>query len=267
MTNILEDNTDMLKEILSHLDNKSVCSMLLINKYTNALRNNYKDNIIKYAVQRELNHVNQKEIVYDKYHVVDFGTGDRIIITLNENNIVTKKNFIVWNREGMIAELKHVDMFGNILDNITYQIKLMYCQNKKGYDWKSTNMIVFPLHIITPGILLCDNGPKIINIHSRYLKYKTTIQNDANPEINMIVEIKYVYTNERIIIMEYVITKLNDIMTLEYLYGNTENIIYILYAQKIDILQPNNNINNWKIIKDNYYIKKFGSFRTCDCCL
>jgi hypothetical protein len=109
---------------------------------------------------------------------------------------------------------------------------------------------------------LFDNGPEIIDLHSRYLQYKTVPTNKtAEPELNMMVTVQIgkVIAGNTTYIREYAITeKHNKELILNYI-GNYKKLIYdgevepTLIVNKID--------NKWVVTNnDNYHILKFGGF-------
>lgn len=150
-------NADIINEILTWCDNKTTVSILCVGKVTSTLAHLYKDNIFKYAITRELKYVyNNTTAKYIKYKI-----GDRVYTDEGLNYKITYAH-------DKIYKMNQVDTLGNDL----------------GLESQMVNV-----DMIKTGILLGENGPKITNVNSIYLKHKIFKIGDI-PEINMLVRVK-----------------------------------------------------------------------------
>ena len=116
------------------------------------------------------------------------------------------------------------------------------------------------------GILLMDNGPKITDLNSIYLKYKTVPSNEINPqlEINMLVLVD-IYEMYLDYYREYAIKEFSsNKMTLQYVgkmplldmnatrEDLNDEVLDIITATKKNhewIIDPTNTYHKYKIIK------------------
>ncbi len=262
---------DIIKEVISRLDDGDIASLLSSTKSFGKFIPYYTISIKKQALVREFTHVNDQYRKYYSDKILDLKVNDRVVFN-NKNYRILKHN---GNKGG---EMINVDMLGNqIGDKVIYKIikheKEWGCKminsfywgthNSKGLDYKNIT------EYITSGILLFDNGPEIKNINSHYLKYKTisTKQYYVEPEIGMMVDVYIgIYGGGGIGIdyhREYAITKLyENEMYLEYVgfhnvlddwNNHRENIAPLLQAIKVN--------NKWEIVNaSRYSIHKIGGF-------
>jgi hypothetical protein len=235
---------DLIEEILKHVDLTTKVSILLINKITNSLSGRYKDDIIKAALERELNYTKINLKPYFKRAILDIKLGDRI----NDGQY----NYKVITIKARAGTLYRVDMLGNRIDDKIYDLVMI--KNGKDYFWYIKKGEKEHINI-NVGIIQYSYGPKIKSIDSRYLKYKTvSFEDETIPEINTMV---FLMRNTGRIFadrLEYYISALSaNSFTLKFVEG------YFLDqpADTLDVFQ----FNNQYIVKDfEYKIVKIGGF-------
>ena len=248
---------ETIKEIIDRMDDQGVASFLSTAKNLYKIAPEYKTEILKQAIERELKYTFPRYKKYYTHLIYDFKPGDRIIYNGSEltqpaarATFGSLKNYKVISIKGKTGLVQHVDMLGNPLNDQLEPIKI-----EKDYrglmQWYKAG------HYPQYGILLYDNGPQIESPDSKYLKYKT-IPNASSmnikPEVGMLTLVtigKPIAGNPQYF-REYVITDLTaKTMTLEYVgdypnagdYGRTEPV---LYAEKIN--------NDWVILNNDDYI-------------
>lgn len=240
---------DLIEELLKHLDLATKVSMLLINKMTNNLSERYKDDIIKAALERELNYTKIYLKPYFKRGVLDIKLGDRI----NDGQY----NYKVITIKARAGKLYRVDMLGNRINDKIYDLVMI--KDGKHYFWYIKKEEKEDIEI-SVGIIQYPYGPKIKSIDSRYLKYKTvSFEDETIPEINTMVLVKRDTGRMFPDRLEYYISALSTYnFTLKFVKG------YFL-DQPADTLEVFY-LNNQYIVKDfEYKIMKIGGFlHQCD---
>lgn len=235
---------DLLEEIMKHLDSYSKVSFLLINKSLNCLAGKYKDDVIKYALERELKYTKETYKLYRKNTTLDIKIGDRLTDGFN--------NFKVMTIKGMKGKLVLVDMFGNKINDEPYDLCMEKDINHKFYHW----------HVKTPknveinyGILQYTCGPKIESLDSHYLKYKTVAFNAIalEPTVNVMVLVKKksgrIFDDKA----EYYITEMNDhYLMLKFVNSYVKDFVDTIKVYKIK--------EDYVLDQVGYKIKKFGGF-------
>ena len=254
---------DIIEILAKVIDERTFVSLLCVNKELNKNSNKYTTIIHKYAVKRELKHINKRARVYYKENILDIAMGDRVIV----NNC----NYKVKTITGKKAMIEPVNLYGNSIISKWSEIAITKYRdsnsNYSTYNWRFENKLV------KPGVVQYDYGPPIYTSDDHYLKYKTvpytqkgclpqigvmvTVEIDIDPYDEM-VDIDALPVNVR----EYAITELStDKMTLSYVGnfpfiakdGINVGIKHTLYAT----LQN----NEWTIDCPFYTIDKIGGFR------
>lgn len=236
--------TDLLEEILKYLDSYSKISFLLINKLLNGLANNYKGDVLKYALGRELRYTRETYKPYRNSNKLDIKIGDRLIDEFNNFRVITIK--------GMQGKLILVDMLGNKIDEELYDLYLEKDTNFKFYHWyvKTTNSVK-----VNYGILQYTCGPKIKSLDSHYLKYKTVSFNEKElePTLDVLVLVKKESGRMFPDKGEYYIAAINDdCLTLRFVNSCVKDFVDIIKAHKIK--------EDYVVNQVGYKIKKFGGF-------
>ena len=250
---------DIIRLIIGYIDDSSITSLLISTKKISTYSKEYKLNAIRQAVQRELKHVNN---TYKKYYsdkILDLKIGNRLIYD--------NRNYLILSGKRMV----NVDLSGNIIGNtLTYNII------KEPHPYAKTKMFRWGVNSsndsLKPGLLLFDFGPKINNMNSKYLKYKTVPTNESNakPELNMMVLIRIYENGDKLnfyYIMEYVITAINK-DSIQLTYVNDESVndkpVYVIHYFKYYGIEKDLIIStvDLKIKHDKftYEIHKIGGF-------
>lgn len=214
-------NFDLIKEIFKQLDNESLTSILLINRHLCQFSALYRDNIFKYALQREL-YYNER---YPERSL-------KMRMRLNGG----QHNYKVITINGDKAECIRVDLLGHRLNEDNYY--LTYRPNNNYQDqfpWYHDHQKLWK------GIILFDGGPIITKFDSQYLKY---LVESKIPKIGTYVLLGYI----KYYFIEYVVQEIN-INTMILKHAKSYNC---LYCEKIT--------EKWKIIDgSSYEIIRFAS--------
>jgi len=136
----------------------------------------------------ELEKIGPRKRMHYKIEVDDFKQGDRVVFGFdgNESNCVV--DIAKTEKRDKIIEFHKVDLFGNDVNTAVIIAKL---RKKHIGEWKWEGVSGWTERV-SFGIVLYTNGPKINNINSVFLKYKTLPndqQRNAAPEVNMIVSV------------------------------------------------------------------------------
>jgi len=133
--------------------------------------------------------------IYKGYKVEDFRLGDSVE---TEDETDADRNYVVTaiKDNGTIIELQKLDFFGHKIEGPKYEGALMKNQEGEwGWSFEEDSYVS-----IRFGTSLPKYGPKIEDINSPYLKYKTLPpdqQEKAQPEAGLIVSIGYGVGYER----------------------------------------------------------------------
>lgn len=247
---------DIIKEIINHVDDESISSLLSVTKQLSELKPDYQQQINKQALKRELKHVTTKRRTYYKDIIPDFKVGDRVYYE-HENYKITMMN----KNKG---EMIHVDTAGNVMyGSKPKELQIIKHEFFNGRIYTHEFIWASDKKRVIPGILLFDYGPVIQNMNSIYLKYKVLSTNEHNPfpEENEMILVNFDnrqhgigYTYDR----EYYVSKLDkNEMILKYVHG-TEHISHNTYLEP-ELLAIKENLR-WKIVNDHYTIVKIGGF-------
>lgn len=246
---------DIIKEIITHVDDESISSLLSVTKQLSALKPDYQQQIDRQALKRELKHVTKQNRTYYKSTIPDFKVGDRVYCD-NQNYKITKMN----KNKG---EMIHVDTAGNVMYGNPKQIQIIKHEYFNGRIYTHDFIWAWDDKRVTPGLLLFDFGPIIEDMNSIYLKYKVLSTNEHNPfpEKNEMVLVNYDdrqhgigYTYDR----EYYVDKLDkNEMILKYVHDRL-HISHNTYLEP-ELLAVKENLR-WKIVNDHYSIVKIGGF-------
>lgn len=239
---------DMINEILSFLDPKSVASFFCVNK---ELASKARDNIVmkeRKLLVKELEKTVHKERKYYKSNILHLAIGDRIHDRIH--------NYSVRYACKKFAILNIVDMYGHVIDDEFIYTILHKFKNTKTSAWATWHKYDDTIIIIklSYGLLKHECGPEITTINSRYLSYETNKQhlliphNIGEPMINMLVTVSHKWN-----IYEYVILNISE---NRILLTHLDDIIGIEKELKGKYLD-----NKWVIDKRKYEIVCFGGFK------
>ncbi len=220
---------DVLRIILNNLEGKNISSLLSITKNTNKLSSNYKDKIFSQAINRELKYTNVNIIKYSKLnpggqsfeYVYDFKIGDRVIVLeyntyrkFHYRKLIRYKNFLITHIKNQKGLMRHVNILGNYLDDEIVKIFIgggAYCKRWMIKDNHYSEII--------PGLLLFDNGPKIDDINSPYLKYIVSpINIKSQPVINITVTVTFSNKYQELTLLLYVVKYITIMVLLAASY-------------------------------------------------
>lgn len=232
--------SELIRYIMSYLDNKSVVSLLLVGKKICELSSQYRENIVKQALQRELYYVREYS------YCTILKAGDRVIDDHHNFRIIS-----ICNQQGLMQQ---VDVFGNCKMHICPIFAKIV--NNEYYWYYGTSYLY-------AGIRLYDDGPEINSIEDKYLKYKTVSKlKQTQPEVNMIVLLKIQHEPVFYYLKEYLITELSENnMKLRYIGGNP--ILLTIYNPLLENLFAYKRLGKWYTTNNMYKIYKFGGFGEC----
>jgi hypothetical protein len=238
-SDVIFNNHDIINIFITLSTNKTVASILCVNKATSKLSSYYKNNVFKYAIARELKYVYN---CFDRY--LRFKIGDRAYTEEGLNYKITKidKNE---------CEMIQVDTLGNDLgfDSIKIGKYLSFD------SWTTTHG-----ESVRSGILLYENGPKILDTKSIYLKYKT-LKVNTNPELNMLVRVSINNDKNRdgsinfegsrtSLTTDYIITRINE----NQMVLKDINNIHVKHSHVGDVLVADKINNRWIVANHNHRI-------------
>jgi hypothetical protein len=247
---------DMINEILNYCDQKSIASLLSINKFSYSLANKHPEIKKRKLLSNELKKTDINIRKYYTSEILNLKIGDRVTDRI--------KNYRVFDIKKRIGVLEVIDLYGNSLDEYVntkvYNIKKYKINDNNNSFWSTTYYDEFKntaiINKLLPGIIKHEYGPLINNLDSYYLTYHTqpqyiffTSDSLVEPILNMLVTISYKWY-----IYEYYINKYTaDKIELKIINENKE-LSTILLADKIN--------NKWVIHDKKYKIVNFGGWNS-----
>lgn len=204
----LPDLTDLVNQIdinvirimIQYMNDETVFSFLLINRYMIQQIPFYKFNIFQYKLKREIGHSKPK---------IANNTGLEIGVRITDG-IYNYKVVDIYNNDVRCIK---VNLIGKRMDDKFYWLKGTWQIDEQYRNTGANERYRRTINgdDITNGIIICDGGPIITDINSLYIKYASSeFDISSDPKIGTLVLVK-----EYIDYQEYIIEEIsNDKMRL-----------------------------------------------------